>query len=186
MLISDFSEYVRWSQRTKMKYQPYEWTQAGKPYEFLVGVLYEPPHDKTNKMACAPSQDSDQPGHPPSLIRVFTVRMKKAWALSYPLSAQRRPVRLGRCPGWSESSLGSHAILLVLSCCGSYSVDHVHWYWRSGYDLHQDICPGATHFLYAVWKALVAVRCRQKLPSYAVFLFNILGMGSGSSELEKN
>ena len=40
---------------------------------------YEPPHDKTNKMACTPSEDSDQPGHPSSLIRVFTVRMKKAW-----------------------------------------------------------------------------------------------------------
>ena len=39
---------------------------------------------------CAPSEDSDQPGHPPSLIRVFAVRMKKAWVLSYPLSAQRR------------------------------------------------------------------------------------------------
>ena len=33
----------------------------------------EPRHDKTNKMACAPSEDSDQPGHPPSLIRVFGV-----------------------------------------------------------------------------------------------------------------
>ena len=41
-------------------------------------------------MACAPSEDSDQPGHPPSLIRVFAVRMKKTWVLSYPLSAQRR------------------------------------------------------------------------------------------------
>ena len=39
---------------------------------------------------CAPSEDSDQPGHPPSLIRVFVVRMKKHWVLSYPLSAQRR------------------------------------------------------------------------------------------------
>ena len=29
-------------------------------------------------------------------------------------------VRLGGCPGWSESSLGAHAILLVLSCAGSY------------------------------------------------------------------
>ena len=38
----------------------------------------------------APSEDSDQPGHPPSLIRVVPVRMKKAWVLSYPLSAQRR------------------------------------------------------------------------------------------------
>ena len=39
---------------------------------------------------CAPSENSDQPGHPPSLIRVFAVRMKKAWVLSYPLGAQRR------------------------------------------------------------------------------------------------
>ena len=41
-------------------------------------------------MACALSEDSDQPGHLPSLIRVFAVRMKKAWVLSYPLSTQRR------------------------------------------------------------------------------------------------
>ena len=50
----------------------------------------EPPCDKTNKLACAPSEDSDQPGHPPSLIRVFAVRMKKALVLSYQLSAQWR------------------------------------------------------------------------------------------------
>ena len=29
-------------------------------------------------------------------------------------------IRLGRCPGWSESSFGAHVILLVLSCGGSY------------------------------------------------------------------
>ena len=63
------------------------------------GTINEPPHDKTNKMACAPSEDSDQPGHPPSLIGVFAVRMKKAWVLNYPLSAQRRLIRLGGCPG---------------------------------------------------------------------------------------
>ena len=39
---------------------------------------------------CVPREDSDQPGYLPSLIRVFIVRMKKAWVLSYPLSAQRR------------------------------------------------------------------------------------------------
>ena len=27
----------------------------------------EPPHDKTNKIAFEPNEDSDQPGHPPSL-----------------------------------------------------------------------------------------------------------------------
>ena len=50
----------------------------------------ELPHDKTSKMACAPREDLDQPGHLPSLIRVFAVRMKKAWVLSYPLSAHQR------------------------------------------------------------------------------------------------
>ena len=53
-------------------------------------IQIEPPHDKTNKMACAPSEDLDQPGHWPSLIRVFAVRMKKAWVLNYGLIAQRR------------------------------------------------------------------------------------------------
>ena len=53
---------------------------------------------------CAPSENSDQPGHPPSLIRVFAVHMKKARVLSYPMSAQR----ILWCPGWSESSLGAH------------------------------------------------------------------------------
>ena len=43
----------------------------------LIG-FYRPPHDKTNKMASAPSEDSDQPSHPPSLIRVFAVRSKVA------------------------------------------------------------------------------------------------------------
>ena len=49
---------------------------------------------------------------------VFTVRMNKAWVLSYPLSAQRRLIRLGGCLGLSESSLGTQVILLVLSCTG--------------------------------------------------------------------
>ena len=53
--------------------------------------IFEPPHDKTNKMTRAPSEDSDQPGHPPiHLIRVFTVCIKNHWALSYPLSVQQR------------------------------------------------------------------------------------------------
>ena len=83
---------------------------------------YEPPRDKTNKMACAHSEDSDQPGlHPPRLIRIFVVRMKKTQVLSYPLSAQGRLIRLGRCPGWTESSLGP-VILLVLSWGGSYGM----------------------------------------------------------------
>ena len=33
------------------------------------------PRDKTNKVACAPSEDSDQPGHPSSQIKVFALRL---------------------------------------------------------------------------------------------------------------
>ena len=51
-------------------------------------VSFEQPHDKTNKMTCAPNENSDQPGHPPNLIRVITVQMKTLWALNYLLSAQ--------------------------------------------------------------------------------------------------
>ena len=41
-------------------------------------LAYEPSHDKSNKLACAPSKDSDQPGHPPSLIRVFAVHSMRS------------------------------------------------------------------------------------------------------------
>ena len=75
-------------------------------------------HDKTNKTTC-----TERPGHPPSLISVFAVRMKKAWVLNYPLSAQRRLIRLRGFPGCSELLLGAQVILLVLSCNGSYMID---------------------------------------------------------------
>ena len=58
----------------------------------------EPPHDKTKKMECASSEDSDQHGRPPSLIRVFAVRMKKAWVLSYPLNDSEDSDQTGRMP----------------------------------------------------------------------------------------
>ena len=64
----------------------------------LFAKTYEPRHDKTNKTSVLPS-----------LIRVFAVRMKSAWVRSYLLSTQWRLIRLGGCPGWSESSLGAHS-----------------------------------------------------------------------------
>ena len=83
-----------------------EITRATKDILMKLPSTYELPHDKTNKMVCAPSEDSDQPGHPPSLIRVITVRLKKAWVFSYPLATHwaKTLVRLGGCPGWSVFS----------------------------------------------------------------------------------
>ena len=58
-------------------------------YHFLKMIIWAATW-QNQQNGCASSEDSDQPGHPTSLIRVFAVRMKKkAWGLSYPLSAQR-------------------------------------------------------------------------------------------------
>ena len=43
----------------------------------------KPAHDKTYKIACAPSEYSDQLGHPPSLIRIFLL---SAWRKLGPLA----------------------------------------------------------------------------------------------------
>ena len=58
--------WLRWSLVTRVEL----------PHSFL----NKPPHDKTNKMTCASSEDSDQPGHP----------LKEPWVFGYPLSTQRR------------------------------------------------------------------------------------------------
>ena len=39
---------------------------------------------------CAPSEDSDQPGHPPSLVRVFAVRLMGSWGPNLSSCGQRR------------------------------------------------------------------------------------------------
>ena len=53
---------------------------------------------QNQKMTLVSSEDSDQPGHPPRLIRVFAVRMKKHWVLSYPLSTTEDSDKTGRTP----------------------------------------------------------------------------------------
>ena len=103
------------STESKKSYERDTWKQSN-----CINNGNEPPHDKTNLMACAPSEDSDQPGHPPSLIRVFAVRMKKAQVLSYPLSAQR-----GLWSDWADAQAdlslrwAHRPFLLVLSRGGS-------------------------------------------------------------------
>ena len=46
--------------------------ESGSTHLKLCGsdFIFEPTHYKTNKMACVPSEDSDQPGHPLSLISI--------------------------------------------------------------------------------------------------------------------
>ena len=56
---------------------------------FFFQYIYEPPFDQSNKIISAPSEGSDQPGHPHSLIRVFAVRMKTHWVISCQLCVLR-------------------------------------------------------------------------------------------------
>ena len=50
---------------------------------------------------------------------VFAVQSVGSYGPKVSTSKQRRLIRLGGCPSWSESSLDAKFILLVLLCCGS-------------------------------------------------------------------
>ena len=72
------------------------------------------------RCCCASSADSDQPRHPPSLIRLFTNRLKGSEGCKLPPCGQRR-----LCSDWADaqadlSLLGRTTTLLVMSCRGSF------------------------------------------------------------------
>ena len=95
-------------------------------------------NNKTNKMTCVPSKNSDQPGHPPSLISLHFLCLHEEtlgpWRpTDSALRAQRRLIRLDRCSGWSESSPSAHAILLALLCCGSFCIERISHLYKLGY-----------------------------------------------------
>ena len=81
-------------------------------------------------MTCAPSEDSDQLGHPPSLIRVSAVRMNKHWALNYILSAQWRlwsdwaDAQADLSLRWPHMSFCWFCRAAVLSCGVSFMLFH--------------------------------------------------------------
>ena len=117
----------------------YQYDNTETNYFWNVAIASKPPHDKTNKIACEPSQDRSA-WHLPYLIRGFIVCMMKAWVLSYPLSAQRRLIRLGGCPGWSESWLGTH-----LFCCFCHEMAHLWFVWIMA--LNHPIVPISQYYL---------------------------------------
>ena len=82
------------------------WMKSSVQLGILCSSQNEPRHDKINKMS-TPSEDSDQLRQPPSLIGVFSVRMKKPWDLSYPLSAH-----VGDCKLVSRTIKPKHSQLL--------------------------------------------------------------------------
>ena len=80
-----------------------------------------PSTKKTNKMTFAPSENSNQPAHAVWLESLLCIQ----WVAKNPrifMWTAKTLIRLGGCPGWSESSMGAQVILSVLSCCGSYTI----------------------------------------------------------------
>ena len=98
---------------------------------------FELQHDKTNKMTCMPSNDSEQSDQS-SLVLNGKLRTQGLF-----VQTAKTLIGLHRCPGWSEPSLGTQVILLILSCSGGF-VDFV----RSNVSVVKDainsfIAPGA-------------------------------------------
>ena len=77
--------------------------------------IIEPQHDKTNKMSVRPGKTQISLGIRPDWS-VFAVRMKKAWVLSYPLSAVPRLWSDWQMPRLIWVFDGRTLILFVLSC----------------------------------------------------------------------
>ena len=69
---------------------------------------------------CAPSEDSDQPGHPPSLIRVLLSAWRNHGSLATHRAHSEDSDQTGRMPRLIWVFAGRTVTLLVLSCCGSY------------------------------------------------------------------
>ena len=106
---------------------PFRYSRKSAPARF--GTIWAAAWQNQQNYLCA-RRILRQPGHVPSVIRVFSVRMKKHCARSYPLSAQRSlwSVWADAQTDLSLLSISAQVILLVLICCGSYkSISVVSW-----------------------------------------------------------
>ena len=75
-------------------------TMVNQPYKI------EPYHDRTNKMVCAPSKDSDQ-----RCDQRLRCQPEKPLGPKLPNKTAKTQVSLGGYPGWSMSSLGAQVLL---------------------------------------------------------------------------
>ena len=118
-------------------------------------------------MTCVPREDSDQPGHPPSLIRVFRVRLRVANDLCYLHVDSEDSDHTGRMPSlilvfarracffvtfvlWRRNllNLKRGSITYSFSLSSSYRPDMTEILLKRTYNrklsIHQ-FCPMATH-----------------------------------------
>ena len=99
--------------KKKLKYHSIKWIT----FETTWKSWNDPPQDTTNKMTCAPSQDSDQPWHPPSLIIAL---MSTQWIAKDPrfLHGDRED---------SDQTVQMPRLILVFAGCTCHFVGFVMW-----------------------------------------------------------
>ena len=87
---------------------------------FCLFCIYEPRHDKSNKMACAPVKSQISQG----IRRVWSESSLSAWrnwgSVATHWAHSEDSDQTGRMPRLNWVFAGRPLILLVLSCCGSY------------------------------------------------------------------
>ena len=93
-------------------------------------TVVEPPRDKTNKMICAPSEDSDQPGHLPSLISLRCALKGVARGPSFLCANSEDSDQTGRMPRliWVFAGCTCHFVGFVtrrLTCCLVWFSSHI-------------------------------------------------------------
>ena len=84
---------------------------------FVHHSINERLRDKTNKIVCMSSEDSDQPGHPPSLISLRCPR-EESLGPWLPIKRTAKTDQTGQVPRLIQVFAG-RVILLVLWCGGS-------------------------------------------------------------------
>ena len=70
---------------------------------------YEPPHDKTNKMIVRPAKTQISLGIRPVWSESSLSAWRKLGSLATHWAHREDSDQTGRCPGWSESSLGAQS-----------------------------------------------------------------------------
>ena len=96
-----------------------------------MATKFEPPHDKTNKMICASSEDSDQPGHLPSLsFRCALSGYLRTQAFF--MRTAKTPIRLGGFQGWCESchfvGFDLWRLIWLMACVRTSTIGDQHWW----------------------------------------------------------
>ena len=113
---------------------------------------YEPLHDKTNKMACAPSEDSDQLRHPPSLISLRCLHEKGLVPKLPKKCTAKTLIRLGRSFCWF-----CHAAAHMLRQKSEYNLSPL---WPHHNKSQDNIYTGFIVDVYLCCTCLVIILCR--------------------------